>query len=93
MTALRRAAFQAVRLLFSLHAYVRVREGARGNMGATIEQCSAPSPDEFPMQCSREDGFSGSTDPSAHGQRASTPFPVTVMIGVSINFSFLSELV
>jgi hypothetical protein len=34
------------------------------------------SPGVSPMQRTREDGFSGSTDPWAHGQRPSTPSPL-----------------
>jgi thiamine pyrophosphate-dependent acetolactate synthase large subunit-like protein len=37
---------------------------------------ATPTPDESPMQHSQEDGFSGSTDAWAHGQRPSTPFPL-----------------
>ena len=46
------------------------------------------------MQRTREDGFSGFLiDPWAHGPTSQYAFPVTVMIGAWVNFSFLSELV
>ena len=45
------------------------------------------------MRRSREDPFCGLTDPWAHGRLSQYAFPVTVMIGAWVNFSFLSELV
>ena len=43
---------------------------------AKITERRASSLGESPMQRNREDGFSDSTDPWAHGQRPSTPFPL-----------------
>ncbi len=45
------------------------------------------------MQRNPEDGFSGSTDSLGAWPTSQYAFPVTVMIGAPINFSFLSELV